>query len=104
MAFTLLVTAETMAMARGATAPVTETILCTGHHTSVIHLDVRGNPTQGAHICPDCALFFTALQGDSSAEERHESYVTRGFLSAAHSVVSGNSLFGYLVRGPPFLT
>jgi len=60
-ALTLLVTAETMAMARGASPAVSETILCTSHGIERIHLDAEGAPTSAPHICPECLLFFGAL-------------------------------------------
>lgn len=56
----LLVTAETMAMARGASPAVSETILCSAHGIERIPLDAEGEPTSAPHICPECLLFFGA--------------------------------------------
>lgn len=64
LALTLLFTAETMALARGAPAPVGEIILCTSHGVMSVPIDAEGNPTEAPHICPDCLTFFAATEPD----------------------------------------
>jgi hypothetical protein len=59
----LVLTGQTMALARSAAAPVGEMVLCTGTGPVTVQLDADGRPTDGTnHLCPDCALhFFTAV-------------------------------------------
>ena len=30
-----------------------------------VHLDAEGNPTAPPHVCPECLLFFAALQSEA---------------------------------------
>jgi hypothetical protein len=59
----LVLTGQTMALARSAADPVGEMVLCTGSGPVTVQLDSDGRPTDGSrHLCPDCALhFFTAV-------------------------------------------
>lgn len=68
LALTLLLTAETMAMARGAPVAVGEMVLCTGDGVITVATDAEGNPVAPAHVCPDCLPFFGALHGQRPAD------------------------------------
>lgn len=56
VALVLTMTAQTMAVARGADAPAGEMVLCTGSGPVVVQFDAQGNPVGPVHYCPDCAL------------------------------------------------
>ncbi|MDT8326300.1 MAG: hypothetical protein RQ750_02790 [Roseovarius sp.] len=52
----LALTSQTMAVARGAPAPIGTMVLCTGTGPVTVLVDSEGRPTGAVHICPDCAL------------------------------------------------
>ena len=54
----LVLTAQSMAVARGTAMSAGQTILCTGTGTGPVTVDVdkNGQPVRPTHICPDCAL------------------------------------------------
>jgi len=54
----LLVTGQSMAVARGAAGPAGELVLCTGSGPVVILVDEDGAPVAPPHYCPDCVLSF----------------------------------------------
>lgn len=56
LALMLLVTAQSMALARGASVAVDEIILCTGNGPVMISVDANGDPTGESHICPEFTL------------------------------------------------
>ncbi|MFY0680925.1 MAG: hypothetical protein JXR13_10160 [Thalassovita sp.] len=62
LALILVMTAQTMAVARGAPAAVGQMELCSGSSAIVVLVDANGVPVEPAHLCPDCALsFFDSL-------------------------------------------
>jgi len=52
----LVLTSQTMALARGAPTPVGQAVLCTGTGPITVLVDAEGQPTGQVHICPDCAF------------------------------------------------
>lgn len=57
LAFLLLVTSQSMAVARGTMVDATGTmVLCTGTGPITVLMDENGDPIGPRHICPDCAL------------------------------------------------
>lgn len=57
LAFLLLVTSQSMAVARGTMVDATGTmVLCTGTGPITVLMDETGEPIGPRHICPDCAL------------------------------------------------
>jgi len=50
----LIVSAQSMAVARGATSPAGQIVLCTGHGPVTVFVDEDGQPVDAPHICPDC--------------------------------------------------
>jgi len=63
LAFILVFTGQSMALARFMSSPSGEMVLCTGTGPLAIQVDDEGNPVGPAHICPDCALSFFAAVG-----------------------------------------
>ncbi|TNF19700.1 MAG: hypothetical protein EP318_13825 [Rhodobacteraceae bacterium] len=65
LALLLGLTAQSMALARGASGAVDEIILCTGSGPIMVAVDENGEPTGRAHICPEFTLsLFVALAPD----------------------------------------
>ncbi|MRU16279.1 hypothetical protein FDP25_12625 [Roseovarius sp. A21] len=102
LALLLALTSQTMAVARGAPAPVGQAVLCTGTGPVTVLVDADGQPTGQVHICPDCALgLFNALTptqpdlthdtGKSEAEAIDLTLEFRPTLSCA-----------FAARAPPF--
>ena len=60
LALCLVVTAESMALARGQATAAGEIVICTGAGLVTVAVDAEGDPVAPAHICPDCALSLIA--------------------------------------------
>lgn len=56
MAAVVALTGHSMAVARGASAPSGEMVLCTGTGPLVVLVDENGDPTGPAHFCPECVM------------------------------------------------
>lgn len=54
--FALLITAQTMAVARGQVMVAGQIVLCTGTGPMAVWVDENGAPMEAPHLCPDCAL------------------------------------------------
>ena len=62
LAFVLILTGQSMALARTAPGPDGQIVLCTGTGPVAVLVDDQGQPVGPSHICPDCALsLFQAL-------------------------------------------
>jgi len=58
----LALTSVTLAVARGATQPVGQMVLCTGEGPRTVLVDADGQPATPPHVCPDCLV---ALYADA---------------------------------------
>ena len=56
----LALTSVTLAVARGATQPVGQMVLCTGEGPRTVLVNADGQPATPPHACPDCLLAFYA--------------------------------------------
>jgi hypothetical protein len=65
LALMLVLTGQSMAIARGTPGPSGELVLCTGSGPITILVDENGQPVGQAHICPDCAFAFFAAHWDA---------------------------------------
>jgi len=94
-------TSQTMVVARGHAAAAGEVVLCTGAGIQTIQVDADGNPTQGAHYCPECVL--VAWVDDRTPNLSEWSGVV--LPNAAHPAVSlvraVSTTRGLGARGPP---
>ncbi len=52
----LALTGQSMAVARAASGPVGQVVLCTGTGPVTVAVDENGVPTGTVQYCPDCAL------------------------------------------------
>ncbi|MCO0635445.1 hypothetical protein M8745_05650 [Lutimaribacter sp. EGI FJ00014] len=65
VALVLVLTGQSMAIARGTPGPSGEIVLCTGSGPISVLVDENGQPVGRAHICPDCAFAFFAAHWDA---------------------------------------
>ncbi len=56
LACLLVLTAQSMAVARGMPGAAGSIVLCTGTGPVTILTDAEGQPIAPAHVCPDCTL------------------------------------------------
>ena len=56
LALLLVLTAQSMAVARGMPGAAGSIVLCTGSGPVTILTDAEGQPIGPAHVCPDCTL------------------------------------------------
>lgn len=56
LAVILALSGQSMAVARGASTPTGEMILCTGTGPVTVLVDAEGKPTGAAKYCPDCVM------------------------------------------------
>ncbi len=56
LALVLILTAQPMAVARGAPGIAGAVTLCTGTGPVTLLTDAEGQPLSPSHICPDCSL------------------------------------------------
>lgn len=56
LALLLALTGQSMAVARGATSPTGEMVLCIGGGPVVVPVDAEGNPVSAPQYCPDCVM------------------------------------------------
>lgn len=58
LAAMLVLTGQSMVLARGAAAATGQIEICIGADIVTVYVDENGQPTQAPHICPDCVLSF----------------------------------------------
>ncbi|MFK7940687.1 MAG: hypothetical protein AB8B82_15000 [Roseovarius sp.] len=56
LSLALVLTGQSMAMARGMAPAADEIVICTGHGPVILTVDADGNPTAPAQLCHDCAM------------------------------------------------
>ena len=97
----LILTSQTMAVARGAQGPAGQMVLCTGNGPITVLSDANGQPTGPVHICPDCALglFDTLSTSLGDVQRTSISFAISGTPSDVR-VVSLTQL-SFHARGPP---
>jgi hypothetical protein len=54
----LILTAQSMAVARGSSMIAGQIVLCTGTGPVIVNTDRNGAPVAPAHVCPDCVISF----------------------------------------------
>ncbi|MEO9650802.1 MAG: hypothetical protein ABJ360_06290 [Roseobacter sp.] len=101
LALMLVLTGQSMAVARGSMAAAGQMVICTGVGTTTVYIDAEGNPTAAPHVCPECiaSLWDCVIQPAPSqghAVSRTDIFPVHGGLGVPHSV-----LLGFLSRAPP---
>ncbi len=81
IAFSLVISGQAIALAKGASPATDYMVLCTGHGTVILFTDQNGDPTAAPHLCPDCTLAaLTATPGpDTSVQPFHRTPVPLGW-------------------------
>ena len=59
MCLVLILTGQSMVVARGASVATGQMVICTSNGLSTVYVDAQGEPTSAPHICPDCMLAFS---------------------------------------------
>ncbi|MDU8929874.1 hypothetical protein RXV86_21010 [Alisedimentitalea sp. MJ-SS2] len=62
----LVLTSQSMAVARGMPNATGEIILCTSEGIVSVAVDENGQPVDPPHICPDCAMSLFAFVAETS--------------------------------------
>jgi hypothetical protein len=97
----LVVTGQSMAVARGASGPVGQMVICTGIGPVVVTIDETGAPTGPLHICPDCALsLLVAVAVPDFAVHRAQGKSKRLHVAPV-AVLSSGDAFKPSARDPP---
>lgn len=76
----LVLTSQSMAVARGATDQASEMVLCTGTGPITVMIGQDGVPVGPPHYCPDCAL--SLLEAVSAMSDLPHPAETQSRLSA----------------------
>ena len=101
LAAVLVLTGQSMAIARGAPGPAGAIVLCTGTGPVQVLVDEDGAPVAPPHICPDCALhvLVAIAAPDTGVQSRNWTRGTRTVLRMAvrHDV----DPIASVARGPP---
>jgi hypothetical protein len=101
LAFLLVVTSQSMAVARGMPGAAGSVVLCTGTGPVTILTDAEGQPIAPAHICPDCALSLIVTLEQSAAVVAHPMGRADGLPLAAVAVVLPRDVRPFSARDPP---
>ena len=101
LAFLLVVTAQSMAVARGMPGAAGSVVLCTGTGPVTILTDAEGQPIGPAHICPDCALALIVTLGQAEADVAHPMGRADALPVAAVAVVLPQRVRPFSARDPP---
>lgn len=97
----LVLTGQSMAVARGGSAATGQMVICTGEGTATVYTDAQGRPTSAPHFCPDCIVMAGAaplvpvLLPDGRLLPAGASLARQG-----HPGVSMDHI-GFLSRAPP---
>ena len=59
LALVVAVTSQGMALARGQSMAVAETVICVAGGLAAVPVDAQGRPTGPPHVCPDATLLTT---------------------------------------------
>lgn len=104
IALCMVLTTQTMALARGMSDPVGEMVLCIGNETVTVYYDDDGQPVDPPHYCPDCSVSPLALLQSSFVPNLRPLgqgvvlRIERGQKAIAAEVIPASA------RGPPVLS
>lgn len=72
MVLVLVLTGQSMALARSLPGPAGSVVLCTGAGPVTVLVDESGAPVEPAHICPECtAAYLSGALPDAPDLPRH---------------------------------
>lgn len=104
MALVLVLTGQSMAIARGTPGPSGQIELCTGTGPVMVSVDENGQPVGPPHICPDAAatVFAAHWDGDARAARREARALVVRPADAAPVIAAQTP--APQARGPPVLS
>ena len=101
LALLLVLTAQSMAVARAMPGVAGSVVLCTGTGPVTILTDAEGEPIGPAHICPDCALSLIVTLGQDEAVVAHPMGRADVLPVGAVAVVLPQGVRPFSARDPP---
>ena len=104
MALLLVLTGQSMAIARGMPGPTGMIELCTGTGPVMVPVDEHGQPVGPAHICPDAATALFAAHWDAGPRIAHPVGRVLVLRPAGLAPVSAAQLPVPQARGPPVVS
>ncbi len=90
-----------MAVAKGAAHPVGMIVICSGHDTLVVLVDADGQPTQAAHLCPDCGPGLSAVMPFVARGQVATRATITGWPQLAQPVWTSVACVAGYARAPP---
>lgn len=101
LALLLVLTAQSMAAARGMPGVSGSVVLCTGSGPLTILTDAEGQPVGPAHICPDCTLSSIVALAQDAPLVAHPMGRSEALKSPGRSVVLHRIAQPFSARDPP---
>lgn len=101
LALLLVLTAQSMAVARGMAGPFGAVVLCTGTGPVTILTDAEGQPVGPAHICPDCTLSLIVSLPQADSDVAHPMGRAEAVLPLSAKPVLAQAQRAFSARDPP---
>ena len=101
LALLLVLTAQSMAVARGMPGAAGSIVLCTGTGPVTILTDAEGQPLGPAHVCPDCTLSLIVTIADAAPATSRPLGRAEALVLPASIPVLQRSVHPFSARDPP---
>ncbi len=101
LALVLSLTAQSMAVARGAAPATGVMVLCLGGTVQPVLVDESGAPVAPRHICPDCALSLLLAVAETPPATRERLWTRQAPRAAPRQVRDSRWRAAASARGPP---
>lgn len=101
LALLLVLTAQSMAVARGTPGAAGSIVLCTGTGPVTILTDAEGQPLAPAHVCPDCTLSLIATVAHIAPEASRPLGRAEALVLPPAITVLQRSVRPFSARDPP---
>ncbi|MFP4569433.1 hypothetical protein [Rhodosalinus sp.] len=101
LALTLVVTAQSAALARTQNVPAGAVVICTGGGLVTIEIDAEGKPTGPAHVCPDAVASLAAPSSATPEVARPTDATADAAAFAALPAPRGHGARAGAARDPP---
>lgn len=101
LALLLVLTAQSMAVARGMPGAAGSVVLCTGTGPVTILTDAEGQPVGHAHVCPDCTLSLIVAVTQAAPVAAHPMGRSDVLRLAGVPVAVKQDVWPFSARDPP---
>lgn len=101
LAMLLVLTAQSMAVARGMPGAAGSIVLCTGAGPVTILTDAEGQPVAPAHVCPDCTLSLIVTVAQTAPEASRPMGRAEALVLPPAITVLQRSVHPFSARDPP---